>query len=267
MRGRREFAIRVDESPPRPWLVLMAICALAILIAKSQSTNRDHVSTDAITIGGLERSYRMVLPSGGKPSGLVIALHGVGDSPDSMASHSRLDDWSDEYGLAVVYPAARNGMWQTMGPDAIEQSGNGDARYLAELIRRLQNEFAVLPKDTYLVGMSNGGEMGYLFVQWHSELIGGLLVHSAARPSSLGLSSQPQTSLADSVPILRVAGGADPVSRRLREDARHSTNPADSLIIVPGLGHSWATGHNHRMWVALRDASTRGVSMKSARDP
>lgn len=114
---------------------------------------------------GLEREYYLYRPAGLKADApLVLVLHGYGGS--ALKGKTAMMDVADANGFAVCYPqgekdpAGKTG-WNVGYPP---QKGmkTDDVKFIRALAGKLQKECSLSRDNTFLTGMSNGGEMCYL---------------------------------------------------------------------------------------------------------
>ena len=128
------------------------------------------VQTQTIEDQGLTRKYFLYIPDN-LPSGapLVFVLHGYGGSAESYVNNASLPfkDLADEYQVALCYPQAaadpknKNG-WNVYYPWQIDKMAIDDCQFICNLAKHLQTTYNLSAKNTFLTGMSNGGEMCYL---------------------------------------------------------------------------------------------------------
>ena len=114
---------------------------------------------------GLEREYYLYRPEGlrsGAP--LVIVLHGYGGS--ALKGKKAMMDVADRNGFAVCYPQGIKDPKGKPGWNVRYPSQKGmktdDVKFLIALSKELQKKFDLSPKNTFLTGMSNGGDIIYL---------------------------------------------------------------------------------------------------------
>ena len=161
--------------------------------------------------GGMEREYWLYLPSDIKPDApLVILLHGYkakaeGYRPEMMTV-------AEENGFALCYPqGALDGKGKTcwnVGYPFQEGLKTDDVDFLCTLARHLQKEHDLSRQNTFLTGMSNGGEMCYLMAYLRPD------VFTAFAPIA-GLSmewSYRKFDAKKAVPLMEVHGTADKTS-------------------------------------------------------
>ena len=161
--------------------------------------------------GGMEREYWLYIPSDIKPDApLVILLHGYkakaeGYRPEMMTV-------AEENGFALCYPqGALDGKGKTcwnVGYPFQEGLKTDDVDFLCTLARHLQKEHDLSRQNTFLTGMSNGGEMCYLMAYLRPD------VFTAFAPIA-GLSmewSYRKFDAKKAVPLMEVHGTADKTS-------------------------------------------------------
>lgn len=114
---------------------------------------------------GLEREYYLYRPEGLKSGApLVIVLHGYGGS--ALKGKKAMMDVADRNGFAVCYPQGIKDPkgkpgWNVRYPSQ-EGMKTDDVKFLIALSKELQKKFDLSPKNTFLTGMSNGGDIIYL---------------------------------------------------------------------------------------------------------
>lgn len=114
---------------------------------------------------GLEREYYLYRPEGLKSGApLVIVLHGYGGS--ALKGKKAMMDIADKNGFAVCYPQGIKDPkgkpgWNVRYPSQ-EGMKTDDVKFLIALSKELQKKFDLSPKNTFLTGMSNGGDIIYL---------------------------------------------------------------------------------------------------------
>ena len=114
---------------------------------------------------GLEREYYLYRPEGLKAGApLVIVLHGYGGS--ALKGKKAMMDVADKNGFAVCYPQGIKDPkgkpgWNVRYPSQ-EGMKTDDVKFLIALSKELQKRFDLSSKNTFLTGMSNGGDIIYL---------------------------------------------------------------------------------------------------------
>lgn len=160
---------------PRTGLALASASAFLALLAAcgggsssgSAAPPAPAVQHHQLSVGGLDRSYRLYVPLSldrSKPVPLVIVLAGVGNTGESMVEATRFDRVADKDGVVVAYPEGVNQTWNagycclgraTSGPD--------DVAFLSRLIDDVVAADHIDPARVYAVGVSAGAMMAYKF--------------------------------------------------------------------------------------------------------
>lgn len=123
------------------------------------------VQQRTLEVGGLSRAYRLFVPLSlerGRAAPLVLMLHGVGNSAQSMVEATQFDRTAETAAFIVAYPDGVNQTWNAgycclggapTGPD--------DVAFLGRVIDDVQANYAVDPARVFVVGVSAGGMMAY----------------------------------------------------------------------------------------------------------
>lgn len=119
------------------------------------------VGRDTIQVGNMERTYRVHLPANyneAQPVPLVVAFHMYTGSGRSMQWLTHLNKIADQEGFMVVYPDGYKASWAD-GSDQFpaDQDGIDDFAFVAALLDKLQEDYAVDASRIYSTGFSNGG--------------------------------------------------------------------------------------------------------------
>lgn len=154
------------------------------------------------------RYYLYAAPSGAPASGLVVALHGGGGSPEQFARTSGLADAALRAGFAVVFPAgttARGGpfhVWNALYccASAVKR-GADDVAFLDRVISDAERRTGARG-GAYLTGMSNGAMMA----QTYAALRPGRVAALATVAGVMDISRVP---VRGAVPFLHIHGTAD----------------------------------------------------------
>jgi polyhydroxybutyrate depolymerase len=136
--------------------------------------------------GGIERSYLVHVPRSyrGGSTPLLIALHGGGGNADFQADDSkyRLVTKSEQSGFIAVFPNGYsrfpNGVLATWNAGTCcggaEKNNIDDVGFLREVIRRVETQARIDPKQVFMTGMSNGALMSWRMACEASDLIAGI---------------------------------------------------------------------------------------------
>jgi polyhydroxybutyrate depolymerase len=231
--------------------ILLLASVVAILVFWQRPIAADISPNEDIAVDGTTRNYRLVVPHAlPKPAPIVFAFHGIGDSTESMANYSRLDQLAARNGFILVYLAARKSMWATVGANADNLDANVDVRFFDQLLIHLSKDYEIDRNRVYAVGMSNGASFVQLLAVARSKEIAAIAAYSGSKLSHIGSFKNP-------LPIMLVVGGNDLASREMKTDADQyrSDGHVVEFVSVPGLGHEWPAGHNAEMWNFLSQHS------------
>lgn len=120
---------------------------------------------ESFRFDGRERSFQLYIPENA-PMGipLVMVLHGYGGKAEGY--RPEMMELASEEGFAVCYPQGRENSvgktgWNVGYPTQADLKDD-DLALVTELARLLQKKYGFSEKNTFLAGMSNGGEMCYL---------------------------------------------------------------------------------------------------------
>jgi len=111
---------------------------------------------NTLTFDGTERTYSLYAPAAEAVTGLVIALHGSGDTVEGMIDEMAAEPVADSHGFMLVVPQGLENGWNDEDPP-----GHGladDVGFIDALIVDLQTTYPSLPSHkTFAYGFSNGG--------------------------------------------------------------------------------------------------------------
>lgn len=123
------------------------------------------VAQRRLTVAGQDRTYRLYTPPDTELAGpvpLVLALHGSGNTAESLVDSSELDEAADAGGFIVAYPQAVGISWNAgFCCTAGRGEPGADVRFLDELITDVATFRRIDEKRIYAVGVSAGGMMAY----------------------------------------------------------------------------------------------------------
>ncbi|MFN6052976.1 MAG: alpha/beta hydrolase family esterase [Planctomycetia bacterium] len=180
----------------------------------------DHQRT--LEVGGLKRSYVIHVPKTymrGKPTPVVLALHGAAMNGPMMVWFSGLSKKSDEAGFLVVYPSGTGTgpflTWNAGGfKGKMSEDRPDDVTFISNLLDDLGTMVTVDAKRVYACGMSNGGMMCYRLAAELSERIAAIAPVAGTIAIGESKPSRP-------VPVMHVHGSKDQVVPfEIRKDNR-----------------------------------------------
>jgi polyhydroxybutyrate depolymerase len=126
----------------------------------------------SMEVDGRTRTYFVHLPPGydGKtPLAVVLVLHGATESPEGVEHLSGMSVKADQANFIAVYPRgtgranpARLPTWNSGNCCGYAQQNHvDDVGFIRALIDKLEEDYAVDPKQIFVTGISNGGMMSY----------------------------------------------------------------------------------------------------------
>ena len=114
---------------------------------------------------GLNRMYTLYKPDNLKEKApLVFILHGYTSNSTNIMNYSAMNSIADQHGFMVCYPQGTRNLYtgQThWNANLKEMSSVEDSSFLNDLAKKLQAEYNLSDKNTFVGGMSNGGFMSY----------------------------------------------------------------------------------------------------------
>jgi poly(hydroxyalkanoate) depolymerase family esterase len=135
--------------------------------------------------GPLRRmSYWLYLPERAPgPAGLplVVMLHGCDQSATLFAQGTRMNQWAEKQGYAVLYPqqsvsAHPHRCWKWY--DRATQHGGGDVSLIVGIVNTVLAKYPLDRARVYICGMSAGAGMANIVALNHPELFAALGLHS-----------------------------------------------------------------------------------------
>ena len=145
-------------------LLLINLAMAATICIPTAGLHAQTVVEDSLVISGNMRHFKMFLPDGLPPKApLVMALHGYG-------SEGPVGTWMNKaavkHGFAVCVPQGLKDSKGRRSWNVGYPSQDGweldDVETMVKMARYVQKKFGLSKANTFLTGMSNGGEMCYL---------------------------------------------------------------------------------------------------------
>lgn len=173
------------------------------------------LTSKTISLNGLERSYQVYTPINLSPSApLIMVLHGSkGDGDIARSQYSyRFDALADKHGFIVVYPNGFEKHWndcRVTAPYTANTQNVDDVNFLLHLKNHLISEYHLDAKQTFITGMSNGGQMvlRLAFERPNGFAVYAPVIASMPAASNMGCKLQQQP-----VSIAFMNGSADPLN-------------------------------------------------------
>ena len=120
------------------------------------SIGEDWVQGNSLTFDGGTRRYAMYAPTEGDIRGLVVVLHGAGQSVNHMISEIAVEAVADEKGFLVAVPEGVDGGWNDEDPPGGEYAD--DVGFIDALVAEVTTVYPDLPRSQIFAhGFSNGG--------------------------------------------------------------------------------------------------------------
>ncbi|MBN2160106.1 MAG: dienelactone hydrolase family protein [Spirochaetes bacterium] len=195
----------------RTFIAASLATALLVSVSAWGDAGRGRTVRDSITVGRLERSYELYLPSrntGEERLPLVIVLHGANACGTVMSLYTGFNEYAERINFIALYPNALGPYWNDgrvdMHSPAFKMNVN-DVAFISRLVSLVVLQYHVDPKRVYIAGFSNGGMMALrLGIELSGRLaavasVGGTLPRHVAMMTPR-----------EPVPVLLIHGSDDP---------------------------------------------------------
>lgn len=130
------------------------------------------------------RGYVLHLPAGRMqaPTGLIVMLHGCGQSPEDFAKGTGMNGLADSHGFAVLYPAQSRraniqGCWRWYD-EKHQQADSGEPAIIAAMTRQIITDHAIPPSHVFVAGLSAGAAMSVVMGQTYGDLFAAVGAHA-----------------------------------------------------------------------------------------
>jgi len=119
------------------------------------STTDEGWVEESLSYDGRERTYLVYVPSNGGQNGIMLFIHGAGQSAASLASGYQVAEQAETYGFIGVVPQGWMNEWNVDDP-----GGSNEVEFMHEVVHQVNADYAV-PADAPIValGFSNGAEL------------------------------------------------------------------------------------------------------------
>ena len=216
------------------WTAFIATLSFLGYVAGAPASASPGDPPGALTIGGLQRTYLVHAPAGGAPVGLVLNLHGAGQTGGQQAALTGYDAVADQYGFVVAYPDGIDLSWADgRGASVPDREGIDDVGFLAALIDRLSVEYGIPAGRVFVTGMSAGASMANRLACDRADLI------SAIAPVSGTLGTGVPCAPSRAVSVLQIHGTADQVVP-YSGGGMIGRGGASEIVSAPALTGLWA---------------------------
>ncbi|HYX31173.1 MAG TPA: PHB depolymerase family esterase [Pyrinomonadaceae bacterium] len=149
----------------RSCLLVLSLCSMSTAHATTVQNRTPGDSVQTITVGGVNRTYRLHIPTGyddSTPVPLVFVLHGAGGSGKSMQNLTGFSTKADAEKFIVVYPNGTGTpqMWAT-GMSPHPYSTADDVGFIRAVLNKLEQDLKIDHKRVFCCGFSMGAMMTY----------------------------------------------------------------------------------------------------------
>jgi polyhydroxybutyrate depolymerase len=208
-----------------------------------------HTFMRTIFAGGLERTYRIHIPSNlseNSTSALLFVLHGGGGTGEGMERSLTIGGFNtlaDQHNAIVVYPDGFEKNWndgRKNVSDPAHQQNIDDVGFFTILIENLSQEFTIDPHRIFVTGISNGAMMSYRLAIELPEKIAAIAPVAGAMPIDLlsyNISDVP-------VSLCALSGTHDPLVPWEGGLVGFPRNPRGIVLSVPESVSFWVTYNN-----------------------
>lgn len=136
-----------------------------------------------VEVAGIKRTYRVYVPSrlaAKDKAPLLFVFHGGGGTGAQAERVFGMNTMADKYGFIVVYPDGLNRHWHDGRIQA--NPGIDDIAFVASLIEKLGQDYAVDKKLVYACGISNGALFSHYLALKLSDHIKAIAAVAGAIP-------------------------------------------------------------------------------------
>lgn len=211
---------------------------------------------------------------------VIVMIHGCGQNSQSFAAGTRMNEYAEQHGFAVLYPHQNNfrnlnNCWHWFNAD--ERYGLKEKQSIVEIITSLLTVYDFLDAERiYLAGISSGAALAGQIAMEYSHLFAGLILHSCPMfpqvhnaAASIRIMKDgfkgtiqdlpiPISYVENPLPVMIIHGekddyvnptNADQLYRWFSSLNRKAARILDSrpepvrLKMIPNLWHGWANGN------------------------
>jgi polyhydroxybutyrate depolymerase len=186
-------------------VAVLACCGIVGVARAPASFGMD--TAGVLSFGGLDRTYQLHVPAGvDHPAGLVINLHGAGETGGAQASLTNYNAVADQHGFAVVYPDGIDFSWADgRGASIPDRQGVDDVGFLVALAERLKHDYGIEPGHVFATGLSAGAFMAMRLACQRADVV------AAIAPVAGSLGSAVPCAPSRPVSVFATNGASDPV--------------------------------------------------------
>ena len=228
--------------------LLFLLCALLFdLSCQNAIAGQETSTTRSIIFAGLERTYRIRIPSSydkSTPLPLLIALHGGGGSGEKMEELTLrgFNRLSEKEGFIVVYPDGIEKHWNDGREDVKYRAHRekiDDIGFISALIDHLSKQYNIDIKRVYATGISNGAMMSFRLGCELSEKIAAIAPVAGSMPENLPARCSPSRFIS----VLVISNTEDPLVPWGGGEIRFGRQKFGKVLSVPESVKFWVN-HN-----------------------
>ncbi len=181
LRQTIDNALRSAGLAPSTQLDVADVIDAPAITDVGQFVTRSHTSAHG------SRSYKLFVPSSyegqdGAPMPLIVMLHGCKQNPDDFAAGTRMNQFAEQHGFLVAYPAQTakaNGSncWNWF--ERPQQSrGGAEPSLLAGIVTDVVRAHGVDEARVFVAGLSAGAAMAVILGREYPDLFAAVAAHS-----------------------------------------------------------------------------------------
>lgn len=177
----------------------------------------------------------------GKPTALVVMLHGCNQTPEDFAAGTRMNERAGMLGWLVAWPAQTSHAnahrcWNWFDRDN-QHRDSGEAGQISGITQEIMQDYAVDSRRIFVAGLSAGGAAASIMGQTYPDLFAAIGVHSGiACGAASDLTSAIMAMREGGLPWRREAGSAIPAII-FQGDQDRTVNPLNSRFVAAQSGH------------------------------
>lgn len=223
----------------------------------------------SIDVGGLARTYRVFVPptlDQTQPAALLVALHGGGNTADSMVSTTMFDREASTWGFITAYPEGTGRAWNAGFCCGSAPARNvDDVGFLDRLLDTLEAGHDIDRARVFVAGVSNGAMLAYRFACEHADRVTAVGSVAGSMRVDGCTPSRPVSTIelhGTADPLVPYAGGT-PDAPEAAGAAAYDSSPAVAArwAQVDGCGAAPASRTDGPVTTATWSACARGASV------
>ncbi len=195
-------------------LVLMA-GLFALMACSTTPPQAAGLSSHSLLSGGIERTYHLYRPtSAAGKAPAVFVLHGSRGSGKQMQAllGNRFEKLADQYGFVLIYPDGVENHWNDCRGSADYAANTrdiDDPLFFEDLITELARTQGIDRSQTFVTGLSNGGQLVYRLALEKPNLFKAYAAVIASLPEERNLDCEQSR---QAVNMLIINGTDDPIN-------------------------------------------------------